>query len=148
MTEMTRLDIQLVQRIMENCLAKRPCTSRTTQFYVVGDPEYNIAVTHPQSTSTPNKNTLFTFRLSADVLKLNLTTCIERKGTFLSHRAYGPMGFSRVVIEADVVNTRGRFRLLNSQFGFGESLSYPVNPDKRDFHSLVQMFAEYVDENC
>uniref|UniRef100_A0A5K3F2K5 Peptidase A1 domain-containing protein n=1 Tax=Mesocestoides corti TaxID=53468 RepID=A0A5K3F2K5_MESCO len=150
MTDKIRLDIQRVQWMMESCLSKRPCTSRTTQFYVVGNRnrQYNTTIAYPQSTPS-NRNVLFFFRLSAAVLDLNVTTCIERQGIFQTHRTFGPIGFSRVVLEAGVVvDTRGRLRFRKNLLAFGDSLAYPVNIDNRDYQSLVQMFAAFIDEKC
>uniref|UniRef100_A0A5K3G0W8 BPI2 domain-containing protein n=1 Tax=Mesocestoides corti TaxID=53468 RepID=A0A5K3G0W8_MESCO len=148
---MIRHDIQSVRWMMEYCLSRRPCTSRTTQFYVSsdGDPQYNITITYLQSTSAPNRNIRFSFRLSADVLDLNVTTCIENEGIIMAHRNHGPIRFSDVVIQADVIiDANNLLHIKNSQIGFGKTLSGRGNFDNNYYHLLVPKLATFINEKC
>uniref|UniRef100_A0A5K3FK79 GMC_OxRdtase_N domain-containing protein n=1 Tax=Mesocestoides corti TaxID=53468 RepID=A0A5K3FK79_MESCO len=151
MTDMMRLDIQRVQWIMENCLANRPCTSRTTKFYVVGnrDPEYNITIAYPPSTSPRTSNALFSFLLSTDVLELNLTTCIEHGEAFITLRTYGPIRLSEVVIHANVViDATGRLHMNNSRLVSSGIMSIPVNLYNEGYISVLQMLETFIDDQC
>uniref|UniRef100_A0A5K3FX22 VWFD domain-containing protein n=1 Tax=Mesocestoides corti TaxID=53468 RepID=A0A5K3FX22_MESCO len=150
MNDMMRLDIQRVQGMMQSCLSKRPCTSRTTQFYVVGNrnPQYNATIAYPQSISS-NRNVLKSFRLSADILDLNVTTCIIYENLIMTHRIHGPIRLSDVVIQADViVDKSGRLHIENSQVGFGSRSAGGVNLDNNYYHLLVQKLAIFIDAKC
>uniref|UniRef100_A0A5K3FX77 Nuclear shuttle protein n=1 Tax=Mesocestoides corti TaxID=53468 RepID=A0A5K3FX77_MESCO len=150
MSDMKRLDIQRVRRMMERCLSKRPCTSQTTHFYDVGhsDPQYNITISYLRSTS-PNTNILFSFRLSADVVDLNVTTCIEHRGIITALRNHLHIRFSDVVLRADViVDARNRLRFDNCQVGLGNELSDTVVFDNNYNHVLVQQLATFIDKKC
>uniref|UniRef100_A0A5K3FP16 Cadherin domain-containing protein n=1 Tax=Mesocestoides corti TaxID=53468 RepID=A0A5K3FP16_MESCO len=150
MTEMIRHDIQRVRWMMESCLSKRPCTSRTTQFYVAGDadPQYNITITYLQPASR-SSNILYSFRLSADVLDLNATTCVEHRRIITALRTHGPMHLSDVLLQADViVDTRNRLRFDKNQIGFSNRLSGRVNLDNNNYQLLVQHLTTFIAENC
>uniref|UniRef100_A0A5K3FYY3 LAM_G_DOMAIN domain-containing protein n=1 Tax=Mesocestoides corti TaxID=53468 RepID=A0A5K3FYY3_MESCO len=150
MNDMKRHDNQRVQRMMKTCLSKRPCRRPTTHFYVASDADqlYDITITYLGSTS-PNKNILFSFRLSADVLDLNVTTCIENGGVIMAHRNHLQIRFSDVVLRADViVDARNRLNIANTQVGFGSISSGGVNFDNNYYNLLVQKLAKFIDKKC
>uniref|UniRef100_A0A5K3FU86 IgGFc_binding domain-containing protein n=1 Tax=Mesocestoides corti TaxID=53468 RepID=A0A5K3FU86_MESCO len=151
MTEMKRHDIQRVQGMMESCLSKSPCTSRTTQFYVASDghPQYNITITYLQSTSAPNRNILHSFRLSANVLDLNVTTCVEYKNIISTHHTYGLIRLSDVVLQADVILTdSGRLRFSNSVLRYSNTILYPIGSDEIYLLSVMDKLNMFFTEQC
>uniref|UniRef100_A0A5K3F577 Uncharacterized protein n=1 Tax=Mesocestoides corti TaxID=53468 RepID=A0A5K3F577_MESCO len=133
--------------MMQRCLSQRKrCSSLTTRFHVAGDvdPEYNVTITYPTTTPKSHRSTLFSFHLSADKLELIAIPCFIQNGVLMSHRTFGPISFSEVVLQADViVDARGQLDIRNSRLSFSDSMSYPVEFEKGDYNTVVQMFTAF-----
>uniref|UniRef100_A0A5K3F249 BPI2 domain-containing protein n=1 Tax=Mesocestoides corti TaxID=53468 RepID=A0A5K3F249_MESCO len=138
--------------MMQRCLSQRKrCSSLTTHFHVAGDadPEYNVTITYPTTTPESQRSVLFSFQLSTDQLVLNAIPCFIQNHVLMSHRTFGPINFSEVVLQADViVDARGQLGIRNSRLSFSDSMSYPVRYENGDYNTIVRQIMVFIEEQC